>query len=37
MIGQVLSNPAFQSFARSAGTVLEREITRPLFGVRRRR
>ena len=30
-------NPAVKSFLRSAGTVLGREITRGLFGTRRRR
>lgn len=33
----VLDNPAVKSFLRSAGTVLGREITRSLFGTRRRR
>ncbi|MCT1653125.1 DUF853 domain-containing protein [Brachybacterium muris] len=33
----VLANPAVKSFLRSAGTVLGREITRSLFGTRRRR
>lgn len=32
-----LGNPAVKSFLRSAGTVLGREITRSLFGTRRRR
>jgi hypothetical protein len=34
---RVLGSPAFKSFARSAGTVLGREIMRSVFGVRRRR
>ena len=33
----VLDNPAVKSFLRSAGTVLGREISRSLFGTRRRR
>lgn len=33
----LLQNPAVKSFLRSAGTVLGREITRSLFGTRRRR
>ncbi|WP_246957954.1 helicase HerA-like domain-containing protein [Brachybacterium sp. Marseille-Q7125] len=33
----LLANPAVKSFLRSAGTVLGREITRSLFGTRRRR
>jgi DNA helicase HerA-like ATPase len=32
----VLKSPAFKSFARSAATVLGREITRGIFGTRRR-
>ncbi|MCG7311274.1 helicase HerA-like domain-containing protein [Brachybacterium sp. ACRRE] len=32
-----MGNPAVKSFIRSAGTVLGREITRSLFGTRRRR
>ncbi|MBV7433144.1 helicase HerA-like domain-containing protein [Dermabacteraceae bacterium P13264] len=35
--GGFFSNPAVRSFLRSAGTVLGREITRSLFGTRRRR
>ncbi|UYG17096.1 DUF853 domain-containing protein [Brachybacterium huguangmaarense] len=35
--GGLLDNPAVTSFLRSAGTVLGREITRSLFGTRRRR
>jgi len=34
---RVLGSPAFKSFARSAGTVLGREIMRSVFGVRKRR
>jgi DNA helicase HerA-like ATPase len=34
---RVIASPAFRSFARSAGTVLGREIMRSVFGVRRRR
>ncbi len=34
---RVLGSPAFTSFARSAGTVLGREIMRSVFGVRKRR
>ena len=34
---KVLGSGAFRSFARSAGTVLGREIMRSVFGVRRRR
>jgi DNA helicase HerA-like ATPase len=33
----VLKNPAFKSFARSAASALGREITRGIFGTRRRR
>ncbi|WP_240613187.1 helicase HerA-like domain-containing protein [Brachybacterium endophyticum] len=33
----ILGNPAVRSFMRSAGTALGREITRSLFGTRRRR
>jgi len=33
---KVLGSPAFTSFLRSAGTVIGREITRSLFGTRRR-
>ena len=36
IITQVTSNAAFKSLVRSAGTVLGREITRSLFGTRRR-
>ncbi|MEO7448540.1 MAG: helicase HerA-like domain-containing protein, partial [Humibacillus sp.] len=36
IIEQVTSNTAFKSLMRSAGTVLGREITRSLFGTRRR-
>ncbi|MDO5661660.1 MAG: DUF853 family protein [Brachybacterium sp.] len=34
--GGLMANPAVKSFLRSAGTVLGREITRQLFGTRRR-
>ncbi len=37
MVEQVLKSSAFKSFTRSAATVVGREITRSLFGVRRRR
>jgi hypothetical protein len=33
----VLESSAFKSFARTAATTAVREITRSLFGVRRRR
>jgi hypothetical protein len=36
-VAGVLSSPAFKSFARSAATVLGREITRSLFGTAKRR
>ncbi|HEX8306526.1 MAG TPA: helicase HerA-like domain-containing protein [Jatrophihabitans sp.] len=36
-VADVLGSPAFKSFARSAATVLGREITRSLFGTARRR
>jgi DNA helicase HerA-like ATPase len=36
-IESVLKSPAFKSFARSAATVLGREVTRGIFGTRRRR
>jgi DNA helicase HerA-like ATPase len=36
-VGAVLSSPVFRSFARSAASALGREITRGLFGTRRRR
>jgi hypothetical protein len=32
----VFDNPAVKSFLRSAGTVLGREVTRSLFGTRKR-
>jgi DNA helicase HerA-like ATPase len=35
-VESVLKSPAFKSFARSAATVLGREITRGIFGTRRR-
>ena len=37
VVDQVVSSPAFRSMLRSAGTVIGREITRSLFGTRRRR
>jgi DNA helicase HerA-like ATPase len=37
VMGQVLGSPMFKSFARSAASALGREITRGLFGNRRRR
>ena len=37
LIGQVLGSPAVKSFLRSAGSALEREITRGIFGAGRRR
>ncbi|WP_130011369.1 helicase HerA-like domain-containing protein [Serinicoccus sediminis] len=37
VVEQVVSSPAFRSMLRSAGTVIGREITRSLFGTRRRR
>jgi hypothetical protein len=37
VLGQVLGSPVFRSFARSAASALGREITRGLFGTRRRR
>ncbi|WP_369140592.1 helicase HerA-like domain-containing protein [Modestobacter versicolor] len=37
VLGGVLSSPVFRSFARSAASALGREITRGLFGTRRRR
>jgi DNA helicase HerA-like ATPase len=36
VIGGILGSSAFKSFARSAGTSVAREITRDLFGTRRR-
>jgi len=35
-VEKVLKSPAFKSFARSAATVLGREITRSIFGTRKR-
>ncbi|MGN6607039.1 MAG: helicase HerA-like domain-containing protein [Jatrophihabitans sp.] len=35
-VERMLKSPAFRSFARSAGSALGREITRSLFGTRRR-
>jgi hypothetical protein len=37
MVGEVINSSAFKSFARSAATVLGREITRSIFGSARRR
>ncbi|SDH27389.1 hypothetical protein SAMN05421505_113101 [Sinosporangium album] len=37
VLESVLGSPVFKSFARSAGTVLGREITRTVFGTTRRR
>jgi hypothetical protein len=37
VVAAVLSSPVFKSFARSAASALGREITRGLFGTRRRR
>jgi len=37
VVGAVLSSPMSRSFARSAASALGREITRGLFGTRRRR
>jgi hypothetical protein len=37
VVGKVLGSAAFRSFARSAATALGRELTRGLFGNRRRR
>ena len=37
VVGQVVESSAFKSMLRSAGTVIGREITRSLFGTRRRR
>ncbi|WP_369133765.1 helicase HerA-like domain-containing protein [Modestobacter sp. I12A-02662] len=37
LLGQVLGSAAFRSFTRSAASALGREITRGLFGTRRRR
>jgi DNA helicase HerA-like ATPase len=37
VLGQVLQSSAFRAFARSAASALGREITRGLFGTRRRR
>jgi hypothetical protein len=36
MVAEVLGSPMVKSFLRSAGTALGREITRGLFGTRRR-
>jgi DNA helicase HerA-like ATPase len=37
MVGSVLKSAAFRSFARSAASALGREVTRGIFGTRRRR
>jgi hypothetical protein len=37
VVGKVLGSAAFRSFARSAASALGRELTRGLFGNRRRR
>ena len=37
VVGKVLGSAAFRSFARSAASALGRELTRGLFGTRRRR
>jgi hypothetical protein len=37
VVGQVVQSTAFKSMLRSAGTVIGREISRSLFGTRRRR
>jgi uncharacterized protein len=37
VLGNVLGSAAFRSFTRSAATALGRELTRGLFGNRRRR
>jgi DNA helicase HerA-like ATPase len=37
VLGQVLKSSAFRSFARSAASALGREVTRGIFGTRRRR
>jgi uncharacterized protein len=37
VLGSVLGSAAFRSFTRSAASALGREITRGLFGTRRRR
>jgi DNA helicase HerA-like ATPase len=37
LVGQVLGSAAFRSFTRSAASALGREVTRGLFGTRRRR
>jgi hypothetical protein len=36
-VGKVLGSSAFRSFARSAASALGRELSRGLFGTRRRR
>jgi uncharacterized protein len=37
VLGSVLGSAAFRSFTRSAASALGRELTRGLFGTRRRR
>ena len=37
VVGKVLGSSAFRSFARSAASALGRELTRGIFGNRRRR
>jgi hypothetical protein len=37
MVAEVLGSPAVKSFLRSAASALGRELTRGLFGTRRRR
>ncbi len=37
MVAEVLGSPVVKSFLRSAASALGREITRGLFGTRRRR
>jgi hypothetical protein len=36
MVEQVVKSSAFKSMMRSAGTVIGREITRSIFGTRKR-
>jgi hypothetical protein len=37
MVAEVLASPVVKSFLRSAASALGREITRGMFGTRRRR
>jgi uncharacterized protein len=37
VVASVLKSSAFRSFARSAASALGREVTRGIFGTRRRR